>query len=285
MLALWINILIPFVAAAFTVWLTLRLRDRLSVKLASTLNDRQFADLVALYLDRVPDYERVPPDHFKAFLETEYSATSRRCFRRLVNKNTIPVHLLLVARTSHGICGFVKAIFVPNVQCLFIAYVVTAKGNTHEERSVAEKLLSALLHICRGCAIKSLVCEICIDSASCRHEAKARLFRHYARAHGLHFMLVDARYVQPEICSFDAGECATTDAHLYIAPLARKRQDESQKIPRHEYEQLVAGIYKHVYLMSYAMAEPELTERYRVFLETVTTSAFKSLESNDISLR
>ena len=120
------TIIVPFLIAVFTVWLTLKLRDRLRVKIVSKLNKNKFNELVALYIDRVPDYERVPPDHFKAFFKTSYTSSSSRNFRKRVKLNSRPVHLLLIAQTSQGICGFLKVIFIPNICSLFIAYLVTA---------------------------------------------------------------------------------------------------------------------------------------------------------------
>jgi hypothetical protein len=281
---LWL-LLWPLLLAVIPVWLALKLRDRLKVKSVAVLKELSFRDLVTLYTERVPDHERVPPDHFKAFFNSNYSSKSARDFRRRVKENTIPAHLLLIAKTSHGICGFLKAIYVPGIQCLFVAYIVSSAGNTHPERNVTDNLLSTLLKICKGSAVRFLVCEFCHDGKTRGHEAKARLFRDYARAQSLQLLHIDARYVQPEICSFDTGDCNVTNAELYIVPLDGSFHKDPRQITKAEYQQLVSGIYKHVYFSSYVMAEPDLKEKYRDFIERLSTNLFTSISTDIIDLR
>lgn len=279
-----INILVPLLLTIFGVWLAVTWRDKLRVRIAPKLNSKQFGQLYALYCERVPDYERVPPSHLRAFFRREHSAKSVREFRRRINHTTDPVHLLLVARTSEGICGFIKAIFIPDVRCLFIAYLVTAPGNNNEERTVTQKLVSCLFAVCRNSAINSIVYEICSEPKS-KYKAKARLFRHYASALGVQLRRIVAKYKQPEICSFDAGDCKLMSAELYIAHVGNQTQNAWQSIARDEYEKLVSAIYKYVYLMSYALAEPRLSEKYRDFLQRVMLNLFAGIRSKTIDLQ
>ena len=73
-------IVVPFVLAIlgawFGVWLTKKWRDKLRVKVVCKLNDKKFGQFSALYCERVQHYERVPPNHFRAFLRRDHSATS-----------------------------------------------------------------------------------------------------------------------------------------------------------------------------------------------------------------
>ena len=278
------SILVPLLLTIFGVWLTTKWRDKLRVRVVSKLNSKQFEQLSSLYCERIPDYERVPPHHFQAFFRREHSAKSIRDFKRRIRCTTAPVHLLLVARTSVDIYGFLKAIFIPEVRCLFIAYLVSAPGSSHEERTVTQKLISRLFAACRDSAIQSIVYEICAEPKS-SHKAKARLFRHYATALGVRLRRIAAKYQQPEICSFDAGDCKLTNAELYIAHLGNQTQDAWHGMPRHEYERLVSSIYSNVYLMSYALAEPELTEKYRDFLHRVMRHLFANIQDTTIDLK
>jgi len=279
-----ISILVPLFLTIFGVWLATKWRDKLRVRIVPKLNSKQFGQLSALYCERVPYYERVPPNHFRAFFRREHSTKSVREFRRRINQTTAPVHLLLVARTSEGICGFIKAIFIPDVRFLFIAYLVTAPGKNHEERTVTQKLVSYLFAVCRNSAINSIVYEICSEPQS-KYKAKARLFRHYASALGVQLHRIAAKYQQPEICSFDAGDCKLMSAELYIAHVGNQTQNAWRSIARDEYKKLVSAIYKYVYLMSYALAEPQLTEKYRDFLQRVMRNLFAGIRNKAIDLQ
>ena len=122
---------------------------------------------------------------------------------------------------SAEICGFLKAIFIPDIRCLYIAYLVTAPGSDHAEGPVAQELVSRLFAACRDSAIQSVVYEICAEPKSSQ-EAKDRLFRHYASVYGVKLRHINAKYQQPEICSFDSGDCKLTNAKLYIARLGNQ---------------------------------------------------------------
>lgn len=279
------GILVPFFIAVFAVWLTLNWRAKVRVKIVPKLNKKEFEQLSALYLGRVPDYERVPPNHFQAFFTRKHSAKSIRDFKRRIKlASTGPVHLLLIARISGTICGFLKAIYIPDIHCLFIAYLVTSQGDNPEERTAAQKLISNLFAACQDSAVQSIVCEICSDS-KLGHKAKSRLFQHYASVYGTKFRHIMAKYQQPEICSFDAGSCKLTNAELHITYIGNPAQNAWHSIERNEYERLVSAIYKNVYLMSYVLAEPQLTTKYRDFLQRTERKLFASIRTNHIDLK
>ncbi|NNN20115.1 MAG: hypothetical protein HKL84_09745 [Acidimicrobiaceae bacterium] len=279
-----IAILTIALTAWLTVWLTAKWRDRLRVKVMRKLSHQQFEELSALYCERIPDYERVPPNHLQAFLRRQHSAKSLHDFKRRLNRSTDPVHLLFVARTASGICGFLKAIYIPEVRSLFIAYLVTSKGADYEERTVSRQLLSRLFRACHGTVIQQVVYEICAARGA-NYQAKARLFQHHATAFGIKLRKIDAKYQQPEICSFDAGDCKLTTAALYIAHLGSEAERTWHSMSRDQYEKLVSSIYKNVYLMSYALAEPQLTEKYRDFLHNVAKELFAGIRTKTIELR
>jgi len=119
-----ISIIVPIIltilGVLLAIWLPRKMREKLRVRVVAQLNGKQFEQLSMLYCDRVPDYERVPPNHFAAFFRREYSAKSISDFRRRLRQTSTPVHLLLIARTSEGICGFLKAIFIPDVRSLLL---------------------------------------------------------------------------------------------------------------------------------------------------------------------
>ncbi len=278
-------LVIPALLVVFSVWLTIKLRDKLRIKIVASLNHRDFDELVALYLDRVPDYERVPPDHFKAFFATRQSAKSARDFCSRIPGQNEPTHVLLIAKTSHEICGFLKAIYVPEGEYLFVAYLVASKANLHEERNVAHKLLSTLLTLCDSGKVKHLVFEICCDPGTREHEAKARLFRHYARAHALRLMQVDAPYFQPEICSFDVGGCGRTEAQLFVADVPARPPQKNPTITKPEFTGLVASIYKNIYLDSFRLADPDSAASYEEFLERLSSETIGNLRQEAICLR
>lgn len=279
-----VPIILTILGVILKIWLPRKMRDKLRVRVVSKLSGQQFQQLSALYCDRVPDYERVPPNHFRAFLQREHSARSLRDFRHRTRRATAPAHLLLVARTSEGICGFVKAIFIPDLRCLFIAYLVTAPGGNYEGRTVAQKLISSLFAACQDSTIHSIVYEICAEPMS-KHKAKARLFRHHGSALGIKLRRIAAKYQQPEICSFEAGDCKVTNAELYITHVGNQAQDAWHSMTRAEYQNLVSAIYKSVYLLSYAVAEPQFVEKYRDFLHRVTKSLFASIKNQTIDLK
>lgn len=279
-----VPILVAILGAALSAWFTKKIRDKLQVKVVSNLGSEQFQQLSSLYCDRVQDYERVPPHHFKAFFNREHSAKSLREFRKRTFKADVPVHLLLVAKSSDKICGFIKSIYLPDTHCLFIAYLVTSSTASHEDRTVSQKLLSALCTACNGSKVNSIVYEICADLNS-RHEPKARLFRHYASALGIKLRRIDAAYQQPEICTFEAGDCKLTNAELYIAYLTAESLEDNNTIARAEYAKLVTSIYKYVYLMSYTIAEPLLADKYKDFLLRVGKNIFSNITIQTIDLK
>lgn len=279
-----IPILVSIILAILGVWLPRKMRDRLRVRVAPQLNSKQFGQLSMLYCDRVPDYERVPPNHFRAFFQCEYSAKSLSDFRHRIRQASTPVHLLLIARTSESICGFLKAIFIPDIRCLFIAYLVTAPGGNHEERTATQKLLSSMFAVCQNSIIQSIVYEISVEPKS-NHKAKAQLFRHYGATFDVKPRCIAAKYQQPEICSFDAGDCKLTNAELYITHMGNQAENAWHTMARAEYENLVSLIYKNVYLMSYALAEPKLTEKYRDFLQKVMRNLFDEIKTRAIDLK
>ena len=281
-------ILVPLLIGLFILWLTLWLTPRMRVKLrvgvVRSLRPQSFNELSALYCERVPAHDRVPPIHFRAFFRREHAASSARDFCRRAKRNRQPVHLLLVARTCHGLHGFLKAIFVPQVRCVFIAYLVSDRGGTHEERTVAQQLVALLVEVCRNSGAESVVCEISAKKKTdCR--AKAKLFRDYASAHGLSLRRIAAKYLQPEICSFDAGDCNVTEAELHIAHLADKAKQAWHTMGRQEYTDKFTAIYQNVYLMSYATAEPQLTEKYRDYLHKTAKQVFSGIRTANIDLK
>ena len=144
--------------------------------------------------------------------------------------------------------------------------------------------MAHLFKACQGTAILRIVYEICAERGS-NHQAKARLFQHYATTFGIKLRKIDARYQQPEICSFEAGDCKLTNAVLYIAHLGSEAEKAWHSMSRGEYESLVSAIYKNVYLMSYALAEPQLTEKYRDFLHNVTKELFAGIRAKTIELK
>ena len=165
-----------------------------------------------------------------------------------------------------------------------IAYLVTAPGSDQAEGTVAQGLYRASsAPSCQGSAIRSLVYEICAEPKSSQL-AKDRLFRHYASIFGVKLRHIRAKYQQPEICSFDSGECKLTNAELYIAHLDEPGQHPWRNMARDEYTTLVSSIYNNVYLMSYALAEPQLTEKYRDFLEDVMQHLFAGIKGKTIEL-
>jgi hypothetical protein len=194
------------------------------------------------------------------------------------------VHLLLIATCAGNVCGFLKAIYVPDIRSLFIAYLVTAKGQNHEERSVSQGLISCMFAACKGTSVESVIFEICNEAGS-RHDGKAKIFRHYAAALNIKVRRIEAKYHQPEICSFDEGDCKITNADLYIAYTGCVAPNELHSMPRKYYERLVSAIYKHVYLVSYAFAEPDLTERYDDFLNDAIRAMFATIKTESIDLK
>ncbi|MEI7789247.1 MAG: hypothetical protein WCI23_11385 [Chlorobiaceae bacterium] len=277
-------IVVPFILTIIGIGFSRKKRDKLRVRVVSKLNQKQFEELSSLYCHRVPDYERVPPNHFQAFFQQKLSAKSIRNFRHRIHLAANPVHLLIVTRSPEGICGFLKAIFIPDIRCLFIAYLVTAPPTGKDERIIVQRLVSLLYMACRRTVIESIVYEICVEPKS-SHKAKARLFRHYATSLGVKFRLIAAKYQQPEICSFDAGDCKLTNAELYIAYLSEKGQEACHTITQKEYKNIVSAIYRDVYLMSYALAEPQLTNKYKDFLQGVIRSLFAVETSKTIELK
>lgn len=151
------------------------------------------------------------------------------------------------------------------------------------EGSVAQELTSGLFKACQNSAIQTIVYEICAEPNSSK-EAKDRLFRHYASIYGVRLRHIGAKYRQPEICSFDSGECKLTNAELYIGYLGEHAKDASNRIARTEYETLVSSIYRSVYLMSFALAEPQLTKQYGDFLERVQLNLFAGIKTKTIEL-
>jgi hypothetical protein len=280
--ALWASLIAPIFVAGFAVWLTLRAKAKLRVSIFACLGDRAFADLVALYLERVPDYERVPPDHFKAFFNCEYVASSHRDFRRRVAANVLPAHLLITARVSGDTVGFLKAIFIPGLRTLFIAYLVASKDRQYAERQIATRLLTKLFETSRDSAVSSIIFEICSGAQGTEEDSKQRLFRHHARLHGIQVFRLDGPYSQPEICDFTDGPCGTTPAHLYIAPITQSFNRNAMTFD--EYRELVSGIFKYVYLASFTQAEPRLNERYRDFLSEVSDRLFANPQPQNITL-
>lgn len=272
-----VPVAVAILGAILSAYFSKKMRDKLKVKVVSTLNDKKFQRLSTLYCDRIPDYERVPPNHFRAFLHPRYSANSIRDFKNRIQRSKIPVHLLLVAQTSNRIFGFVKAIFIPNIRCVYIAYLVAAPGGGFENQEVAQRLLSSFFKACQNAGVKSIIYEICKDSDS-KHKAKSRLYRHYASVFGIKLRCINAKYQQPEICSFDAGDCKITEAELHIAYIEDYTQDALRNIDFSEYKDIVISIYKHVYLSSYVMAEPQLVEKYKKFLLRVANNLFFDME-------
>jgi hypothetical protein len=282
------SILVPFliaiVAAFFTVWLTRRWRDKLKVKIVSTLPAQEFEQLSALYCDRVQHFERVPPNHFRAFLKRDFSASSIRNFRRRSKRSNSPLHLTLIAKSSNGIRGFIKAIFIPEVRGLYIAYLVTSAGGDQAETAVAQQLVSKLFIACHKSAVDHIIYEICAEP-KLNQQAKDRLFRHYASVYGITLHHIMAPYLQPEICSFESGDCQVTEAELYIADLNRSTFGKNRSITRREYVRLVSSIYNSVYLTSYTQAEPGLAKQYGQFLQRVQSGLFAGIKDKTIQLR
>jgi len=136
---------------------------------------------------------------------------------------------------------------------------------------------------CKNSIIQSIVYELSAEPKS-NHQAKARLFRHYGSALGVKPRCIATKYQQPEICSFDAGDCKLTNAELYIAYIRNQIENAWHTMTRVEYEKLVSAIYKNVYLMSYALAEPQLTEKYRDFLHRVMRNLFDGIKNTAIDL-
>lgn len=263
-----IEIMIGVGAAILSAYLPLKFRNRLkvvSLKKGQTARINKFIDL---YIERIPENQRVPPDHIIKFLNSEKNAASLREFRKKVALGYDTVHFLLLATSGWEVMGFTKVIYVKSISCLFVAYIAVSNHGSAYEQHVVSKLLAEIVQYAKAPkSINSLMFEIVINDNTREHVAKEKRFRHYARAKNYKLKKIAAKYYQPEVCSFDTGECGMEAANLFLLHLGA--DDGSMEFSRPSYENLIRSLYTFIYMESFRQADYQLADDYQKFLENI----------------
>jgi hypothetical protein len=261
------GIIIPVLCAILGVVLGvyfLKFRNRLRIvplKKGQTTRIDKFVDL---YLERIPEDQRVPPGHFVNFLNSPRNATSVHEFGKKVASGVDTVHFLLLATSNGEVIGFTKVIYVKEISSLFVAYIAVSNNGSEHEQHVVSILLSKVLQYAKASRnVNKIIYEIVINDGG--HISRERLFRHYADSKNYRCKKFQATYYQPEVCSFEAGECGMERANLFVLELYNQNQDWT----RNTYEELIRSIYKFIYLESFLLADYKLSSKYQYFLESI----------------
>lgn len=175
------------------------------------------------------------------------------------------VHLPLIAEVQSEVVGFLKAIYVNDLNYIFIAYLVSKNFNNLDSSRITGEILNKF-HACikniEG--IKYVIYEI-VEEEQNKHTAKERLFKHRAIAKDLKSKYIDALYIIPEVCSFDEGNCNFYKSKLFFLDL----NNEVSLITKHQYLKLIDSIYENIYTESYRLSEPELVSKHIDFVELI----------------
>lgn len=258
--------------AVFAIYFPIYYSKRINTIILKEKSTQDFNRAITLYFDRIPDEQRIPPDHLKKSLNPDISAVSKKDFRKRVKKGDNIVHLPIIAKCEGEIIGFLKAIYVKEGNFIFISYLISKSFKERESSLVTTRMIKLM----KKCIdelkyIDYVVYEISIDNDG-QHKSKERLFKQISRLNNLKSYYIATDYKIPEICSFDEGECEVYDANLFLTPL----KSDQLEIGKQKYIELVKSIYTNIYLETYVVSEPELVDNYKVFLEMIMAETMKS---------
>lgn len=268
-----IGIAIAIVIGIFSIVIPIYYSKKLKVLILKPDDAKRIEKSINLYFEKIPDEQRIPPDHLIKSLKLPSSALSVKDFKVKVASGYRIVHLPIVAEIQSEIVGFLKAIYVKDMSYVFIAYLVSKNFNQFDSIRITSVLLNEFYDCIKKLnQIDSIIYEI-VKEENKKHLAKERLFKHTARTKEFKVKLVDAPYIIPEVCSFDEGDCEIYDSNLFILQL----KNNASSISKTEYLKVINSIYNNIYTQSYKDSEPELVEKHREFVELIISDISKKL--------
>ncbi len=237
-------------------------RNKFKVNFLSENNRKMVDEAMTFYVNNMPPEDRIPPKHLKNSIYSKYTAKSKKSFKKGVLKKN-EVHLALLAIKNGRICGFLKAIYIPKRNYVFIAYLISVSKENVESSFVTSKLVNAFLECVSETKMVDFILFEIVEGE--KSKAKERLFKHIAGNMGFTCKRIDTKYFVPEICSFDEGDCEFYDSKLFYIPVL----DKATKFTKKQYFTIIKSIYRDIYLESYRVSEPQLVKDYRVFTEMI----------------
>lgn len=251
----------------------LRFSKQIKTSFLSPSDAKKVDKSIDLYFEKIPDEQRIPPDHLIKSLKLASSAISIRDFKEKISSYNSIVHLPLIAEVEGEVVGFLKVMYVVDLKYIFIAYLITKNYNGFDSTRISTALLNKFYSCIRDMkSIEFIVFEI-VEETNENHKAKERLFKHTARIRDLKVKHIDALYLIPEVCSFDEGNCSIYPSRLFFLDLI----GDSKVITKNSYLQLIDSIYKNIYTESYRISEPKLVEKHIEFIDLIKTEINKKV--------
>lgn len=270
-----IGILVAIVIAYLTIVYPIRYSKKMNVCFLKSNDADNVQKFIDLYCEKIADEQRIPPDHLKKSLALKSSATTIKDFKKKVNGNFKTVHLPLFVKSQGEIIGLLKAIYVKDLEYVFIAYLISKQFNNFEPTRITTSLLNKLYHSIEGIEkIKFITFEI-VEESNNKHIAKERLFKHITRAKYLIAKCINASYLIPEVCSFDSGVCDTYKSKLYYIDL----KEDVTFLHKNRYYSILNSIYDNIYTESYRVTEPRLVRQHINFTKKIMQQIKKDVSS------
>lgn len=276
------------IVAAIGGFIAYRLYDwyksRVTVVFAQKTGSRGTREFAGLYTQLIDEDDRIDPERVTRWLRfRERSPRSVKALRQAAERYPgRSYHIFLLAKSSLGVVGFLKSVFIPSAKVMFIAYVGAEGVPKAGQRAVMsamastqQELLRSLDGLCEWVAFE-VTHE---DKPKRRVEARCKLFRDYVGIMGFRAYRIQMDYLQPDLDPLHSGAArAETKAYLFVVPL-RARKDVRKTISHSTAAGIVSSIYRDVYAEAFEdMADVHY--EYRRYLQDLEVHVLSGLPNN-----
>lgn len=255
------------IIAIIAIYYPIRYSKQIKTSFLKPSDSKRVDKSIDLYFEKIPDEQRIPPDHLIKSLKLPSSATSIKDFKSKVAGNNSVVHLPLIAEVQDEVVGFLKVMYVKDLKYIFIAYLISKNYNGFDSTRISTALLNKFYCCIKDIKSIDFITFEIVEETNDNHKAKERLFKHTARIKDFKAKHIDALYLIPEVCSFDEGNCSIFPSRLFYLDL----KGDSIFITKDHYLRIVDSIYKNIYTESYRVAEPLLVGKHIEFVDLIKT--------------
>ena len=273
--------LIPAAGAVFAFLATLIydriIKRRLVIAVLSRHHIRTVDSLHGLYLQKIDPSERISPRYLTHCLDSPaLCIRNPRHLWRLPSTTDLSAsrHIVIAAKCQGDVVGFLKAIYLPATQVLYVAYSAVQDGESSLERRTMRKILNELrAFTILPTPVKWIAFEIANVDAKLA-KAKERLFRQYAELFGVQLRRVGIEYLQPDLDCAEMSSNQELPSLLYLGAVGETPRSIEVDVLRQIIENMLFGMYVPTWLIDHPSQEaPALGAYARSVVDLVLTGA------------
>lgn len=257
-----------------------RYQRSVRVRIVKRSSRQSIEAFVRLYSELIPESDQLSPDQILTLLDDP--SRSPRTIRDLSLASfwfpeSRAFHMLLLARVEGQGAGFLKAIFLPDAQILFIAYIgaepVPGVPSGRVTQSLVRYLNRAITELRRTGQCRWVVYEIAHSEGEAARLSKFRRFQALAHPYGCRAYRLGVRYCQPTMTLSASEMTRGARADLVVLSI-EPSMGELDSFPSGWVRALIEAIYEDIYLESMPLAAPQMTA-YRTYLARLADYAME----------